>query len=72
MKCHEEMTYHKKYLQEAYDLLREKFPDFKFQAFIMDLTGKIEEVQIVKKEAIEHSNESNGDGFLSSIRSKFN
>lgn len=44
-----EKAIHQKNLQKAHDMLLEKFPDFEFKAYLMDLHGKLEEVEIKKK-----------------------
>jgi hypothetical protein len=63
----DEKRCHKEQLQIAHDLLKEKFPDFNFEAYIMNLHGDLEEVPIDKTHKIELKTD-NGDNFLSSIQ----
>jgi hypothetical protein len=42
----DEKTLHKEELQKAQDFLAEKFPDFKFHAYIIDDNGELEKVEI--------------------------
>jgi hypothetical protein len=63
----EEKECHKKHLQEAHDLLKVKFPDFKFQAFLMDLRGDMVEITIDKNRKNTDFVEVKEDNFLSAI-----
>ncbi len=46
LKPEEELVKHRFHLQEAYNMLAKKFPKFHYRAFIMDISGKFEEVNI--------------------------
>lgn len=63
----EEIEAHKKHLQEAHDLLKVKFPDFKFQAFLMDLKGDMVEIPIDKNRKSSEYVEIKEDNFLAAI-----
>lgn len=42
----EELANHKACLQQSYNMLKQRFPDFKLEAYLMDLFGNIEEIAI--------------------------
>jgi len=63
----DEKRFHKEQLQQAYDILIDKFPEFKFQAFLMNLYGDLEEIPIEKKENHIVIVEAKEDNFLSSM-----
>ena len=42
----DEVKFHEKHLQKAYEKLADKFPCFKFRAFLMEVSGKFREVKI--------------------------
>ena len=66
----DERALHKVNLQLAHDTVKKKFPDFNFKAYLMDLTGEIEEVAIVHDNTILKNTELVGDHFLSDISEK--
>ena len=67
----DEKKCHKEQLQKAHDFLAEKFPDFKFHAYIMDLHGELEKVEIKEyTKKVLKSKHDNGDEFLSEINKK--
>ena len=64
----DEERYHKIHLQQTHDLLQVKFPDFKFQAFLMDLSGEFVEIEIDRTvKSLKVIDNASGDKFLSSI-----
>jgi hypothetical protein len=63
----DEKKCHKEQLQQAYDILIDKFPEFKFQAFLMDLYGNLEEIPIEKNQNHLVIIETKGDNFLSTM-----
>lgn len=42
----EELKNHKLCLQQSYNMLKQRFPDFKLEAYLMDLFGNVEEIEI--------------------------
>ena len=62
----EEEEFHKINLQNAHDIIKKKFPDFEFKAYLMDLYGEIDEIKIDISTKTPFS-EVVEDNFLSSI-----
>ena len=66
----DEKNCHKQQLQQAHDLLKEKFPDFKFEAYLMDLNGDIQEIPINSGKKKQLKLKNGGDSFLAEINKK--
>jgi hypothetical protein len=59
---------HKEQLQNAHDFLAKKFPDLKFNAYIMTLDGELEKIDIEEgTKKVLNSENKNGDEILDEI-----
>lgn len=66
----EELASHKKCLQDAFDKLKKKFPNFGFTAFLMDLEGNMKEIEIDRHTVKYDSNTVDHEktNFLSEVK----
>jgi hypothetical protein len=57
---------HRKHMQKAYDKLGTVFPNFKFRAYLMDISGSVKELTIEERPKID-PNLVKDDPFLMSL-----